>query len=76
MFFPQMIHVGKSQPGQATEYEHVADAFQPFVGHLFSDQRIEFRFGQVVFRFVVLLFQFVVLKRILFDPFVADGVED
>lgn len=75
MFRTQVVRIRKGQTRQAAEYEHVADTLDSFVRHGFAYQNIQFRFGQVVFCFVVLRPQFVVLKRILFDPLVADRIQ-
>ena len=75
MFRAQVVGIRKGKSRQTAEREHVPDAFYPLVGHRFGYQNIQFRFGQMVFRLVVFGFQFVVLKRILFDPLVADSVQ-
>ncbi len=75
MFRAQVIGIRKGKSRQAAEREHIPDAFYPLVRHRFGYQNIQFRFGQVVFRLVVFGFKFVVLKRILFDPLVADSIQ-
>ena len=75
MFRAQVVGIRKGKSRQTAEREHVPDAFYPLVRHRFGYQNIQFRFGQVVFRLVVFGFKFVVLKRILFDPLVADSIQ-
>ena len=76
MLAAQMIGIGEGQSCQAAKDKHVTDAVEPIVGHLFTDQQIELRFSQRRFYVGFIDLHFVIPERILFDPFVADGVED
>lgn len=76
MLLAQMVRIRKGQSRQGTETEHVPDTVEPVVGHRFSEQRIQFLSGQrnLDVRFIHL--HLIVPKRVLLDPFVADGIED
>ena len=72
----QMIGIGEGQSCEVTKDKHVPNAIEPIVGHLFTDQQIEFRFSQRRFYVGFIDLHFLIPERILFDLFVADGVED
>ncbi len=76
MFLAQLVGIGKSQAGIAAETEDIADSVEPFVGHLFPNERIQLLLGQRHFDIGFVDLHLVVLKRILFDPLVSDSIED
>lgn len=76
MFAAQVVGIGKGKPGQTAEHEYIPDAVEAVVGHLLSDQQVEFRFGERIFYVGLVDLHLVIPERILVDPLVANGVED
>jgi hypothetical protein len=71
-----VFRIGESQSGQAAKAKDIADSVEPVVGQRFADKRIEFCFGQRHLDVGLVDLHLVIPERILFDPLVADSVED
>ena len=76
VFGPQLLDIGESQPGQATEDENIPHVFEPQARHRFGDERLYLPLRQVLFRRRGDLLELVALKRIFLDPLVPQTIEN
>lgn len=70
-----LADIREDQPRQRAEAEDIPDAVQPLVGHRPLQQQVQLRLRQRHFDVRLIDLHLVVAEEILFDPFVADGIE-
>lgn len=75
VFPPQMVDIRKGQSRQRAEAEDIPDAVQTLVGHWPLQQQVQFRLRQRHLDIRLVDLHLVVAEGILFDPLVADRIE-